>query len=274
MDGGHAMFRRLLVTAALVGLIGLGEARAAVTFYVGTVTNPNAAFENNLGARTVLGFEDFGDSLTPNALIPGDGGACVNSPLSFGVANNSPGAPCSNAAKDVFTSGLSVQGLLIQNNTNLVGNSDTPAHSGIGGLFAYAGSSGNPDYRIGTNHAFESLDIMFGSEPTAVSLSPMYFADNSPTSDIRVRVYDTNNLLIGEHFMGGALTSSVPRLLVGIISDTRIGRINIWTADLGSPYIRLDNVTVYADAPEPSTFILLSVGLALVGLRRRRRFRS
>jgi len=235
-------------------LLSISDARAGVEFFV----NDPAGFAAATASLGLLGSEDWssgsGDLQT------------VTDPLLPGVA------------KGPFPNGVNpATGMSVQSNTlGAVGTSPSP-----GGNLAFApqgfvGESGNvqPSDQLSANQNDDGFDMIFGNgevaEPTAVSLSPMFYRtsglENAGT--IAVRVFDETGTQLG--------TSSVPNVadvletsFLGIVATDadRIGRVNLWTAP--NAVAGADNIFVY-QAPEPSAALASVIALtALVGLRKR-----
>jgi hypothetical protein len=113
----------------------------------------------------------------------------------------------------------------------------------------------------------DSMDVLFPSGVAEVGFDFW----TTPTAGqitalvVTITVFDTNGNELG---VVTPTSSASGATFFGVISDAeRIGRVNLFSATPSAEVI--DNLAF--SAPEPGSWILLSSGLALLGLRRRRK---
>jgi hypothetical protein len=229
----------LLSWTLFAGLAGTDSAEAAVLFFI----DDQAGFDAASGGLMFAGIEDWESSSLAAGMIVG-----FPDVLQPGIANG----PFPNGT-DPAT------GLTVQSNT-LGGNPINLAPRGARGLAtASVGYFGTPTDQVSTGFcqqvsgvcgAGDSFDMRFGLPSTsAVSFVPLVFdvSGSGNAGTAAIRVFDTNNVLIGTSPNVSVSGYTNPTTLVGVVATAGddIGRINIFATSVNDSFAGADDIRVF-----------------------------
>ncbi len=256
------MYRFIAFCALMAGLAG--SVSAGLIFHA-----TPGAFNTAVAGLNFLGTEDFESStLAPNNILSFDDS------LQPGV---------SSSPVNIFPTGTNPAiGMTVQSNAQ-GGMPNVPSPQGVNGLSsASAGYFSTPDDQLSANFEEHSLDLIFNSpvpEPIlAVGLVPLFFDsitfDTAALGNITVRVFDTANALLGSTTVSGVdYVNELAFVGIEATGGDDIGRINLWDGSQDH-WQGVDDIEVYAaqpavSVPEPGVLMLMAVGIAAIGARRR-----
>jgi hypothetical protein len=228
--------KRLMI--ALVVFALPASAMADLTWYI-----TQADFETGAAGAgyTLSGVETFEEN-TAGGLVP------VAEPLAYKTPNGAE-----------WPTGLDER-MAVQANTLGADPFEPSPHGGADGMFIIPGGSGfgeSSDIVLG-NYFPESVDLMFAEYGGyfAVGFNTVQiFGDSS----VDLRVYGLDNTLLGQ---AGSLAHINGSYFVGVVSDTPIGRLNIYNNGAEGA----DNIQLWT--PEPASLLLVLLG-GMIGMRRR-----
>ena len=228
-------YLKTVTTCGAAIVLGLGLS-AAPADAVPISYNSRVAFE--AAAGPLAGFEDFEDL---NAIMAGAAGPW-NSDTDNPIVD--PGDIAEGVAFDASAGGLV--------------------------------TGGPPDFSsimIGANSLWEELDVIFDAGVNAVGLD-IFHANGGLMSNITVSLFDMDDALIlaTQILVGSAATGGT---FFGVIDDmASIGRVRV-AATSGAGFELIDNVAFgsfgVTSVPTPGSLALLGLGLAGLGLARRRK---
>lgn len=194
--------------------------------------------------------------------------------VNFDGIGNPQGAAAygANVADPSFDDPLAVLGVRISGDTNIsvlqtaIGGSIVPDT----GIYLQVNTVGND----GLNPSVVTIDFDRDNDNGTWAVGNSIFVDLQDTEmHVALGAYDQAGNLIGSVIIFSSLSGTVDfGTLLGLTALDRVDVIRI--TDQGGDGYFLDNLAFELDAvdtPEPSTFVLMGIGLAAAGLLRRRR---
>jgi hypothetical protein len=248
----------LVIPAHCFALLLFAAPATAVAVTTYTVS---ADFGTAVSSLALLGIEDFESStLAPGSLM------FVSDPLQPGIA------------KSVFPNGTNVVlGMSVQANT--LGSSPvspSPRLAGDALATASAGWIGTPTDQISTNHAGDSIDLIFSTAVKAVGLAPLFFNFNANSATdipgtIRYEVFNSANVSLTSGTLANVDYSQNAFLGFATTGLDDIARINLFAVKAlpnDELYVGVDDIRVYTAVPVPAAAWLFVSALGLSGFRR------
>jgi hypothetical protein len=251
---------KLLKKRAVLLGIAMGAVPAFGNAQVLEYFDDRAAFQTaaTLAGRAMYGIETFEESnLAPNSVD------AINDPLEWGVAN------LGGTTGQGYASGLTGLDILRIQSNGGGHDSATEQPQGEGGLAIQSATiwQGPTSDVVTANILTNATDIIFTEGETVIGGRLLNFSQHPGATTLRLDLYD-----LGNNFLESveAEADMAGTNFWGVISDTRIGRINVY---IMSGVEGMDDIEVWraGSVPEPASMIVLGAGAAAFLARRRRK---